>query len=137
MRMEFEPRQEPVKNLIAEGLTLFCGPSKLGKSWFVLDMCCSVSTGRPFLGRETLQGDVLYLALEDTQKRLQSRLRNMGESPVSNLQYDINALTLNSGLLEQMEDWVSHTQNPRMLVVDTLAKVRDPAPIRANCYALD
>ncbi|MBQ1969829.1 MAG: AAA family ATPase, partial [Paludibacteraceae bacterium] len=56
MRLEFEERVAPVENLITEGLTLLCGASKIGKSWFVLSLCCAVSSGRPFLGRKTQQG---------------------------------------------------------------------------------
>ena len=136
-RIEYEPLLEPVKGLIVEGLTLLCGASKIGKSWFMLGMCCAVASGRPFLGRETLQGDVLYLALEDSERRLKERLNKLGESPTSSLQFATSALTLDSGLLEQMEDWATHTAAPRLIVVDTLQKVRGASPSRANAYAVD
>lgn len=136
-RIEFEPLISPIDNLIVEGLTLLCGASKIGKSWFVLGMCCAVASGRSFLGRETLQGDVLYLALEDSERRLKERLDKLGESPTSSLQFATSALALDSGLLEQMEDWVRHTGRPRMIVIDTLQKVRGPAPNRVNAYAVD
>ena len=137
MNIEFESVIQPVHNLIVEGLTLLCGASKIGKSWFMLDMCCAVASGRPFLGRETLQGDVLYLALEDSDRRVQERLKKLGECPTSDFAYAIEALPLDAGLLEQMEDWVQHVEKPRMIVIDTLQKVRGPAPNRANAYAVD
>jgi len=136
-RLEFEPLVAPVTGLIVEGLTLLCGASKIGKSWFVLDLCCSVASGRPFLGLDTLPGDVLYLALEDSERRLQSRLKKLGEVPTAALQFSTSALSLDSGLLDQMSDWVRHTTAPRMIVIDTLQKIRGVAPNRANAYALD
>lgn len=136
-RLEFEPLVAPVENLVVEGLTLLCGASKVGKSWLCLDLCCSVASGRPFLGRNTMAGDVLYLALEDSPRRLQSRLAALGETPTEALQFATGASLLDAGLLDELADWVTHVSAPRMIVVDTLQKVRGVASSRANMYALD
>jgi hypothetical protein len=42
--MEFEPIRFVVPGLIAEGLTLFAGKPKIGKSWLVLHAACAVAT---------------------------------------------------------------------------------------------
>jgi hypothetical protein len=67
-----------IPNLIPEGLTLVAGKGKIGKSWLLLGTCIAVATGGVALGSiEVEQGDVLYLALEDNERRLQSRLNQL------------------------------------------------------------
>lgn len=66
-----------VENMLYEGLSVFAGPPKIGKSWFSLQLGISVSTGTDFLGFKTVKGRVLYLALEDSYRRLQNRLNIM------------------------------------------------------------
>lgn len=136
-RLQFEPRIEPVEGLFVEGVTLLCGASKMGKSWLALDLCCAVSSGRDFLGRRTTQGDVLYLALEDSRQRLQSRLAALGEAATDSLQLATEARTLDTGLIDQLRDWAQHVESPRLIVVDTLQKIRGVSTNRANLYALD
>lgn len=134
----FQPLVEPVSGMICEGLTLLCGASKIGKSWFVLQMCCAVAEGKTFLGRSTMQGSVLYLALEDSQRRLQSRLAKIGEMPSEALRFVTQCQTLDTGLLEQLNVWIHSADKPRMIVIDTLQKIRgNNISSRANAYAVD
>lgn len=136
-RLQFEPCVEPVAGLIVEGVTLLCGAPKQGKSWLALDLCCAVASGRRFLGRETTSGDVLYLALEDSERRLQSRLLALGEAVTDTLQFSTNAALLENGLLVQLQDWAQHVKNPRLVVIDTLQKIRGATSSRANIYQQD
>jgi AAA domain len=63
-----------VPEILAEGCTLIAGRPKLGKSWLMLDIGIAVAAGRYCLGENKCeQGDVLYLALEDNERRLQRR----------------------------------------------------------------
>jgi hypothetical protein len=67
-----------VPGLIPTGVTLLVGPPKIGKSWMGLGISVAVATGGKALGKiEVDPGEVLYLALEDTARRLKSRLRMM------------------------------------------------------------
>jgi AAA domain len=74
--MTFAPITFVVPGLIpAEGATLICSKPKVGKSWLVLDVAISATMDRFVLGDlKAKQGDVLYLALEDSHRRLQSRM---------------------------------------------------------------
>lgn len=64
-----------VPQLITAGLTLLVGAPKLGKSWLALAIGYAVSVGGAVLSDiQVPQFDVLYLALEDTPRRLQTRL---------------------------------------------------------------
>lgn len=137
MAKEFEPLKMPVGGLIVEGLTLLCGAPKVGKSWLVLSLCCAVASGRPFLGKSTQAGNVLYLALEDSQMRLKDRLLKLGEAPTDALQFAIEARPLDGGLLDDLKEWVDSVDNPALIVIDTLQKIRGVASARVNAYAND
>jgi hypothetical protein len=74
-RMEFEPIKYVVPGFIAEGLTLFAGKPKMGKSWLLMHAAWSVARGDYTLGGLFCeQGDVFYAALEDNRRRLKSRM---------------------------------------------------------------
>src|SRR5215203_168747 len=71
----FSPIKYAVDPYIAEGCTILAGRPKLGKSWMMLDVGLAVAGGRFCLGdTQCAQGDVLYLALEDNERRLQRRI---------------------------------------------------------------
>jgi RecA-family ATPase len=68
-----------VPGVVPAGVTLLVGAPKMGKSWLALELALGIATGRPVLGDiEVEQGGVLYLALEDNRRRLQTRLRKLG-----------------------------------------------------------
>src|SRR5690348_15505867 len=79
MAKQFDPVNYVVPGLLAEGATLFGGKPKIGKSWMAYDFALAVAGGRPVFGKIPVdQGDVLYLALEDSQRRLKSRMLRKG-----------------------------------------------------------
>ncbi|HTF48223.1 MAG TPA: AAA family ATPase, partial [Pseudonocardia sp.] len=78
MAVEFPAPNWAVPGLIAEGVTLLVGPPKVGKSWLALNLGVSLAAGTPALGLIPVEaGPVLYLALEDTPRRLQNRMRKV------------------------------------------------------------
>ena len=139
MVKDFETLRMPVEGLIVEGLTLLCGASKIGKSWLVLQLCCAVATGEDFLGLRTQQGSVLYLALEDSERRLQLRLRQLGEdaSRLTHLHLATRCSTLGEGLLEELEEQFTRIGDLSMIVIDTLQKVRGCVGGNQNAYTAD
>ena len=77
-----EPRWA-VPGIVAEGVTVLAGAPKAGKSWLGLGLGLACATGGKALGSIDVDaGPALYLALEDTGLRLQTRLRLvLGEDP--------------------------------------------------------
>ena len=136
-KKQFEELFQPVQGLICEGLTLFVGASKIGKSWAVLDMCLSVASGLPFLGRKTVQGDVLYFALEDSERRLQTRIQKIGKPITDALRISTTAQMVDRGFAEQLDIWMQEHPSTRLIVVDTFQKIRGVVPGRANAYQQD
>lgn len=125
----FPPLQWLVDGILPEGTYLLSAKPKVGKSWMALDIALSVATGEPALGRKTSQGKAIYLALEDNQRRLQDRLKILrpdGSYATPNLILHTEWLAFNEGGLEKLEELIK-VEKPRLVVIDTLAKVRPPA----------
>ncbi len=75
MKLDIPPITWVVPNLIPAGLTLIAGKPKAGKSILALNIGIAVSTGRELFGQiNTNQCGVVYLALEDSEVRLQDRI---------------------------------------------------------------
>jgi hypothetical protein len=132
--MEFPAVSYVIPDLIPEGLTILAGRPKIGKSWAALELAIGVAAGKPvFGGIEVEQGDVLYCALEDNQRRLKRRIAKLlfslgGEWP-KRLTLATQWRRLDQGGVEDIKSWCSSVSNPRLTILDTLAGVRPP---RAN-----
>lgn len=139
--MEFEPIKYVVPGYVAEGLTLLGGRPKLGKSWLALDFGIAVASGGVSLGAHCEPGDAVYLALEDNQRRLQDRLRLVlpahGRPNLSRLTLLTEAPKINAGLIDRLDAWRKAAENPRLVIVDTLAMVRPPKGKNQDSYAAD
>jgi RecA-family ATPase len=129
---DFPPVRWVVPDLIPEGLTILAGKPKLGKSWLVLDVALAVARGGWTLGdRHCARGSVLYAALEDGQRRLKERMRKVcaSESWPAGLAFRTEIPNLGAGGLDQLAGWIDGARDPRLIIVDTFAKVR-PAKTR-------
>ena len=128
MQTLFEQPLEPidflVDGLFAQGLYILGGSPKVGKSWLALQLCLAVCTGTPFLGRETHQDEVLYLALEDGPQRLHSRALRLTQTAPSGLYLCGQALPIGQGLEQQLERALEEHPGIRLIILDTLQKVR-------------
>lgn len=74
LEADFPEPKWAVPGLLPMGLTMLAGRPKLGKSWLSLQMAIAVGTGGKLLGLDVPKGKVLYLALEDSARRLKKRL---------------------------------------------------------------
>ena len=69
----YEPISFLVEDLLPPGLHLLAGAPKIGKSWLALWLCLQVDQGKPLWNFSTHPCEVLYLCLEDSFQRIQSR----------------------------------------------------------------
>ena len=134
----YEPLEKQsfvVDSLIPTGLSLFCGSQKIGKSWLMLKLCLCVSQGLPLWDMPTMEGDVLYLCLEDTFCRIQDRLFRLTDEASGRLHFAVASCKLSDGLIVQLEDYLKDYPDSRLIVIDTLQKVRTAS--KDNAYASD
>lgn len=128
-----------VEGLIPQGVTLLGGASKIGKSWLMLSLGLRVAQGLSLWGLRTHRCDVLYLSLEDTLNRLQSRLyRLTGEAPPG-LRFATACGKLGNGLKEQITQALRVYPETKLVIIDTLQRARDSrsAEGKTGLYSAD
>ena len=122
----FVPRVPIVDGFLYGGTYLFVGAPKVGKSFFMAQLAYHVAMGIPLWDYPVRKGTVLYLALEDDYERLQRRLSGMfGVECADNLYFATQAKTLNEGLDRQLEGFLKEHKDARLIIIDTLQKVRE------------
>src|SRR5262245_44504822 len=138
----FPPLKWLVPKLITEGLVLLAGKPKVRKSWMTLDIGLAVAAGRFCLGdRKCAEGSVLYLALEDGERRLQRRidkiLPTFGAEWPQKFHYATHWPRADQGGVEKIEKWCDDNPDARLVVIDILAKFRKPSSGQVNVYEQD
>ena len=137
---ELPPVYWVVQDFLPQGLAILASLPKFGKSWFVLKLCSCVAKGESFLGYETTQSDVLYMALEDSLNRIKGRLAKIlgeGVEAPDNLRIATEAFSLSEGLPEIIEAHLKQYPDTKLIVIDTLQKVRNGAKRNEGAYAAD
>ena len=122
----YQSRPPVIDGLLYFGTYLFAGAPKVGKSFLMAQLAYHVSTGLSLWGYTVHKGTVLYLALEDDHRRLQGRLYRMfGMDGTGNLRFAIYAKQLGVGLEEQLKKFVREHPDTKLIIIDTLQKVRE------------
>ena len=125
MTTDIPPLRYAVNPILPEGLVCIAGRPKAMKSWLMYKLCFCVENGLNFLGHKVEQGNALYLALEDSKRRLKERAFKMGHEKNKNFPTtDIEAPYLGMGLEEDLQKWIDGVSKPKLIVVDTLARVK-------------
>lgn len=135
----FPPLAYAIDGLIPEGLTLEVGPPKAGKSWLTLGLLLAVASGGVALGsiKASPARRVLYLALEDGDRRMQDRCRALlGEPGIPPL-FSYLTRIMPGTVLPTIEAWMHRYPDTAMVVVDTLGKVMPPASQGESAYQRD
>ncbi|RUO97991.1 AAA family ATPase [Hyphomicrobium sp.] len=127
-RKDHPPIRYIIPGVVPEGLSMLAGRPKLGKSWLALELAAAVAGGTPCLGEIVPeQGDVLYCALEDNERRLKNRMTKL-LGPNLPWPHCLTLTTkwerLDKGGVRDIKDWIESSQSPRLVILDTLASVR-------------
>lgn len=135
--IEFPPLTYVVDKLLPAGLCFFAGAFKAGKSWMALQLSLAVSRGDPFFGEPTTQGEVLAVAVEDNDRRLQNRIGNLckDEWP-DTLHLATSIRRLDNGGIEELERFKRDHPDLRLVILDIWQRVRGKERSR-NAYADD
>ena len=134
-----EPPTWIVNDVLPTGLAILCAPSKLGKSWMMLQMCLAVAEGKEFLDFKTNKCGCLYYALEDSKARLKDRMNKIlkGRVAPTDVHFVIRADTVDNGLLDKITEELRSFPNIKLVVIDTLQKVRSKAVKNESLYSVD
>ena len=137
MTTPMEPLKFIISGLIPQGLHILAGSPKIGKSWLALWICLQVAKGEKIWGFETQKCQVLYLCLEDSFARIQSRLFEITEEAPPTLHFAIISDAIGNGLEIQIENFIREHPGTGLIVIDTLQKVRKTVSSNVNPYAAD
>lgn len=128
-----------ITGILPEGTSIISAASKIGKSWMVLDMGLCIAAGEPFMNKPTVKCGVLYLALEDSLSRLQDRMNKIlcGRKPPAGFLFATEAPTLDNGLLDNLDGILNKFPETKLIIIDTLQKIRGRALPRESSYEQD
>lgn len=108
--------------LIPAGMVVLAGRPKLGKSWLALQLAVSVASAGKFLDADITKHPVLYLALEDSPRRIKDRLGKQRANGAADLDFyfEFPALSDDRALLtlERMRA----ERGYKLVVIDTLSR---------------
>ena len=98
----------------------------------VLSIALSVVRGGEALGWFAVnQGEVLIAALEDNERRMKYRISKLspdeGELP-GGLFITHRIPKIESGLVDGLKTWLADHPDTKLIVIDTLARIRKPSP---------
>ena len=140
---QFPDLRYVVPGLFPEGVTLLASRPKLGKSWLLLQIGLAVANGVTTLvsSDKLVCGDVLYLALEDSPRRLKRRMQKYSGpnrdawprrfTPVTNWK------RLDEGGLDALRAWCKSVEKPTLILIDVLKRVRAPRGRNQSDYDAD
>ena len=132
-----------VEQFLPPGVSLFVGRPKQGKSWLVLGIGLLVAAGRPVFGLRSTKCDVLYMALEDSERRLQGRTRKLMAShgltdqDIQGFHYAIHAPRLGENLEESLCSLLDINKLIRFVIIDVMTKIRTGRKGNQSVYEYD
>lgn len=141
MGMVFEPIRWTIPEYVSEGFSVLAGRQKLGKTWLGLDWAIAVACGGCAMGSiECIQGDVLYVDLENGPRRIQRRINAIfpqGAPDLARLDWATDAPLLDKGLIPAFDDWRRSVPKPRLIIIDVLARIKPVGNPARNSYEND
>ncbi|KZM78082.1 AAA family ATPase [Cellulosimicrobium sp. I38E] len=129
-----------VPGIIPEGFGLLTGPPKLGKSWLALHLGLAVAQGSEAFGAVSTgrARPVLYLALEDGDRRLQDRSRKLLDG--APIPANLHSVTSTHGtpVIPLIGAWLDvYGERDPLVILDTLGKVMPASKPGESAYQRD
>ena len=127
MSMEFSVSRAIIPGLLYVGLTILASRPKDGKSFMSIKLGLCLALGVSFLGLPPVQCGVLVLALEDTLDRIKDRLAALPYDKTDRLHFATSSDGLPGALFNELDSQLAAFPDIRVVVIDTLQKVRHRA----------
>lgn len=140
MDEEFPDLKWVIPGLIPEGLTLLVAAPKVGKSMLVANISLMLTHGMKVLGdAETEPCEVLIIPLDDpSPRRMKERFSEIlktippGTTKKYKLHIELDWPTLAEGGGELLDAWLDEHPNCRVVIIDTLSRLRDEETRKAT-----
>tara|TARA_R110002096_G_scaffold97694_8_gene217695 strand:- start:7559 stop:8506 length:948 start_codon:yes stop_codon:yes gene_type:complete len=121
-----------IQHLIVPGLTLVAAAPKVGKSYLMTYIGYSMATGqKAFSKLNTRKSNVLYMALEDNNRRLQKRLNEITQSSIlgsinipENLHF-MTSISENTDSINTIKALIK-SKGYEVVIIDILQRVAKP-----------
>lgn len=139
--MTFPPLEEHIPGLVTEGFGILAGTPKAGKSWMTGGFALACAQGGTALGGISVKSrHVLLMALEDGQRRLQTRMRRLNHGQPLPKRLDILTTLVPGTVIAAMTDWLQRHRsdtNPPLVILDTLGRARPQRRAGDDPYIAD
>lgn len=135
---EFVQRDPLIEHMLPpEGTLLFCGSSKIGKSWLALDMGLHICKGEKFWGYDVRKAAVLYICLEDGELRLQNRMFKIGEEGQKDFYYATDIASTEEDIIKQLDEQMEKHPEIGLIIIDSLTALRAKLAVVNNNAFID
>jgi len=127
MGIDFPELAAIVPGLILPGVTVLASKPKIGKSCLCLNIGMGLATGTEALGVPVERREVLYIALEDTERQMQERLSKIllrGVPAPDGLHFAFGWRGINDAGLQDLDGWLTANPETKMVIIDILARIR-------------
>ncbi len=149
---EFKPVKWVIDGVIPTGNMMLVARPKMRKTWLALQLALAISRGQQFLGWDTIKGDVLFLGLEDNERRIRNRINTLqkfemdvgdlsgfrywtggmdydasGRMYLANPEEEANLLSTfprGDAGVDALEQYLEEFPNTSTIIIDTLAHFR-------------
>lgn len=111
-----------IKDLLPAGMSMLAGRPKAGKSWLALQIADAVSHGDNIFSRQVKRRKVLYVALEDSPRRLAGRMKLQKWTETTYCKFMLSSQFASIGGLEKLP---ALTQDYSLIIVDTFTRAQD------------
>lgn len=142
MAQSFSPIKWIIPDYVPEGLVLLAGKQKLGKTWMALDWGAAVASGGRTMGITCEQGDVLYIDMENGDRRIQRRINAMwplkqSRPDLSRLEWASASPVIGQDFYAALNEWHASVTNPRLVIIDVLQRIKPAGNAARNAYEND
>jgi hypothetical protein len=125
---------------IAEGVTLLCGPPKIGKTTMLRQLIHAANNEGAFFGALCAAADVLFLSLEEGERIMRRKLRAMGikSAAMRGVRIEFAWKQAADGV-QLLREWLYARTGKRipMIVIDSLTRFRLPPSDRGHAFTED